>query len=213
MTVVCTTDDPTDTLEHHQRIRKSDLGTRVYPTFRPDKALAVDQPAAFNAWVDKLSAVSGVDCRNLAGLLAALKQRHDFFHEIGCRLSDHGLSHCFADDCTADEAARTFDTARSGRDVTREEADKFRSFLMIYFGELDAARGWVKQLHLGALRNNNSRLARINSAPTPASTPSATGRRPQPLARYLDTLDSDNRAAEDDPLQPQSAPTTTSSPR
>ncbi len=190
--VVCTTDDPTDSLEHHQEIRRSGLATRVYPAFRPDKALAVDQPAAFNAWVDKLSAVSGVECRNLAGLLDALKQRHDYFHELGGRLSDHGLSHCFADDCTAEDAARAFDAARAGRDVSGEDADKFRSFLMVYFGELDAARGWVKQLHVGALRNNNSRLLQ-QLGPDTGLDSIGDWPQAQPLARYLDKLDSNNR--------------------
>jgi glucuronate isomerase len=186
--VVCTTDDPTDSLEHHRNIRAAGkLATRVYPTFRPDKALMIDQPAAWNSWVDKLGAAG-----TLAGFLAALNQRLDFFHTNGCRLSDHGLSHCFADDCTETEAARLFAEARAGRQVSVPEADKFRSFLLGWLGEQYHARGWVMQLHLGALRNNNTRLLRVLGADTGFDS---IGDWPQAgaLARYLDRLDQNNR--------------------
>src|SRR5882724_10081359 len=100
--VVCTTDDPTDSLEQHRQIRKSGhLAANVYPAFRPDKALAVDQPAPWNAWVDKLG-----ECRDLSGFFTALQKRLDFFHENGCRLSDHGLNHAYAVDCTEAAADR-----------------------------------------------------------------------------------------------------------
>ena len=191
--VVCTTDDPTDTLEHHQRIRgEGKLATRVYPTFRPDKALAVDQPAAFNAWIDKLSAASGIDCGTLGTFLDALKQRHDFFHEMGGRLSDHGLNAVDAEDCSEREAARIFGAARAGGQVTPAEAAAFRSFMMIFFGRLDAEKGWTKQLHLGALRNNNTRLLRTLGPDTGFDS---IGDQPQAaaLARYLDRLDQDDR--------------------
>ncbi|MGD0651720.1 MAG: glucuronate isomerase [Verrucomicrobiia bacterium] len=203
VTVVCTTDDPTDSLEHHRKIRESQsagrdaratkpLGTRVYPTFRPDKALTVDQPATFNAWVDKLAQVSGVECRSLSGFLDALRKRHRYFHEMGCRLSDHGLNHVYADDCTEAEAARIFADARIGKKVSLADANKFRSFMLLFVGELYAARGWVMQLHLGALRNNNTRLMRTLGADTGFDS---IGDWPQAeaLARYLDRLDSTNR--------------------
>jgi glucuronate isomerase len=191
--VVCTTDDPTDTLEYHRRIREEGkLATRVYPTFRPDKALTVDQPAAFNAWTEKLAAASDIECGTLGGFLDALKQRHDFFHSMGGRLSDHGLNAVDADDCTEREATRIFAAARSGKQVTPAEAAAFRSFMMIVFGHLDAEKGWTKQLHLGALRNNNSRLLR---ALGPDTGFDSIGDQPQAaaLARYLDRLDQDDR--------------------
>jgi glucuronate isomerase len=191
--VVCTTDDPTDSLEHHRKIRaEGKLATRVYPAFRPDKALTVDQPAAFNTWVDKLGQVSGVECRSLSGFLDALRKRHRFFHDMGCRLSDHGLNHVYADDCTEAEAARIFADARTGKNVSLADANKFRSFMLLFVGELYAARGWVMQLHLGALRNNNTRLMRTLGPDTGFDSigdwPQADG-----LARYLDRLDSTNR--------------------
>jgi glucuronate isomerase len=191
--VVCTTDDPADSLEAHRQIRAAGkLATRVYPTFRPDKALLADQPGVFNPWVDKLAAVSGVECNSFQNFLAALKQRHDFFHETGGRLSDHGLTSCDAEDCTEAEAQRSFDAARAGRQISPADAARFRSYLMLFFGHLDAERGWTKQLHIGALRNNNTRRLRQLGPDTGFDS---IGDWPQAasLARYLDKLDSDDR--------------------
>jgi glucuronate isomerase len=191
--VSCTTDDPADMLEAHREIRdEGRLATRVYPTFRPDKALIVDQPAAFNAYLAKIAEVSGIECGSLNGFLDALKQRHDFFHEFGGRLSDHGMNVCDAEDCTEADAGRIFEDARAGRQVAPADAAKYRSFLMLFFGHLDAERGWTKQLHLGALRNNNTRLLR---ALGPDTGFDSTGDFAQAVAltRYLDKLDRDNR--------------------
>lgn len=189
--VVCTTDDPTDPLEHHQKLRaEGTLDTRVYPAFRPDHALLVDQPAAFNAWVDKLAAASGVACDTFEGLQAALADRHEFFHSLGGRLSDHGLTSCPADDCTEEGAARAFAEARRGRAPSSAAAGEYRSYLMLFFGRLDAEKGWTKQLHLGALRNTNTRRRRELGPDTGFDS---IGDWPQAgaLARYLDALDCD----------------------
>jgi len=155
---LCTTDDPIDDLAHHRAIAKSDCKTRVYPTFRPDKALNVHQPEAFNAWTDKLAAAADLEISTLSDFRDAIKKRHDYFHEQGGRLSDHGLEQCYADFCPESEAAAIFDEARSGQDVTLEEQRKFASNMMLFFGQLDAEKGWTKQMHIGALRNNNLRL-------------------------------------------------------
>jgi len=188
VTVVCTTDDPSDSLEHHRKIRADGtLKTRVYPAWRPDKALAIDQPAAWNPWVDKLG-----DCANLAGFLSAMQKRMDFFHENGSRLSDHGLNYTYADDCSEAEASRIFASARTGKRVTLARANKFRSFLMHWLGEQYATRGWVMQLHLGAMRNNNTRMMRTLGPDTGFDS---IGDWPQaePLALFLDRLDQNNR--------------------
>lgn len=192
VTVVCTTDDPADTLEHHQAIARSGLATRVYPTFRPDKALAVNAPAVFNPWCDLLSERSGVEVRNLPTLLEALDRRHAFFHSLGGRLSDHGLETLPDVECTAREASVIFDQARAGTAATPEQTAKFVWFLLVHLGRLDAARGWTKQLHLGALRNTNSRLLRRLGSDAGVDS---IGDFPQTraLARYLDTLDRDDR--------------------
>ncbi len=190
--VVCTTDDPADDLAAHRTIAASNLATRVYPAFRPDKALAVDQPRAFNAWCDQLAARAECDVSNLGGLLEALKRRHDFFHSLGGRLSDHGLEYVPAEECTEREAAAVFVQARAGTAATPEQWAKFASFMMLFFGRLDAARGWTKQLHLGALRNNNRRLQERLGADSGVDS---IGDFPQArsLSRYLNRLDAEDR--------------------
>ncbi|MBL8222212.1 MAG: glucuronate isomerase, partial [Bryobacterales bacterium] len=157
---LCTTDDPTDDLGYHAQLRGSALKTKVFPAFRPDKALRVDDPVLWNAWVNQLGAVSNVDVSSLARLLDALKQRHDFFHAMGGRLSDHGLNHCFASFCSDADAAAIFDRARAGQAAGAEDHAKFATYLMLHFGRLDAEKGWTKQLHLGAYRSANTRKLR-----------------------------------------------------
>jgi glucuronate isomerase len=186
--VVCTTDDPADSLDDHAKIRATGLKTRVYPAYRPDKALGVNAPKSFNAWLEKLGGVAGGEIRTFDDLLSALKRRHDDFHAAGGRLSDHGLECALAEPCTHAEARRVFATARAGRIPSVEDQARYGSYLMLEFGRWDAARGWTKQLHLGALRSNNTRLlGRLG----PDTGFDSIGDFPQArsLARYLDALD------------------------
>jgi glucuronate isomerase len=132
----------------------------MYPTFRPDRALQVNMPEAFNAWVDRLQAASDTDISDFAAFLRALERRHSFFHECGGRLSDHGLNHCYATPCTEARAATIFSKVRSGAAASAEEHEEFASSMMLFFGRLDSAKNWTKQLHLGALRNVNTRRQR-----------------------------------------------------
>jgi len=189
--VICTTDDPADSLETHEKIKKLGLATRVYPTFRPDKALAVAQPAAFNAWVEKLAGAARATISSLDDFLSALKTRHDAFHAIGGRLSDHGLEYAFAEPCTHAEAVVIFNAARSGRAATPDEHAKFASFLLLEFGRWDARRGWTKQLHLGALRSTNTRLLK-QLGPDTGFDSIGDFSQAHALARYLDALDATN---------------------
>jgi len=158
--VACTTDDPCDDLTHHQAVNSAAQDLRIYPTFRPDKALQVDAPEKFNAWVKRLEAASNVNVASLADFLDALKKRHDYFHAHGGRLSDHGLARCVASPCSEKQAGAIFDRARSGEAASADEYEQFASFLMLFFGRLDAEKGWTKQLHLGALRSVNTRRLR-----------------------------------------------------
>jgi glucuronate isomerase len=184
---LCTTDDPADPLDWHLRIRASGLETKVYPTFRPDRALDVHAPDVFNPWVDKLAATTNADIGRFAGFLDALSARHQAFHDAGGRLSDHGLAVCYADPCTESEASAAFDRARAGRANTPEQSRAFASFMMLFFGRLDAEKGWTKQLHLGALRNVNTRamqtLGRDGGFDSIGDWPQA-----EPLGAYLDRL-------------------------
>jgi glucuronate isomerase len=186
---LCTTDDPTDSLESHKKIQKSNLETRVFPTFRPDKALRTEDSGKFNEWTDKLAASANVDIARFADFLKALRRRHEDFHACGCRLSDHGLDYCYVEPCTENEAESIFDTVRSGKKAEPLESAKFASFLMFFFGGLDAEKGWTKQLHLGAYRNANSRMAKTLGQDVGFDS---IGDWPQAraLATYLDRLDS-----------------------
>ena len=160
VSVVCTTDDPVDDLAHHRAIAASEIGTRVYPTFRPDKAMALSDATAWNVWVDKLARAADTDCATLEGMKAALKKRHDTFHDMGGRLSDHGLETCPMRPATTQEAEATYSRARKGEEVGVAEAESFAAHLFEFFAELDADKGWTKQLHLGAVRNVNGALYR-----------------------------------------------------
>jgi len=188
--VQCTTDDPCDDLVHHRSINSAALGFRIYPTFRPDNALRVDLPEKFNAWVDRLERASNTEIRTLSTFLDALKQRHDLFHKHGGRLSDHGLDHCYSEPCSQSDATAIFDKTRKGHAAAPEEHEGFASFLMIFFGRLDAEKNWTKQLHLGALRSVNTRgLQELG----PDTGFDCVGDWPQAqaLVRYLDLLDSE----------------------
>jgi glucuronate isomerase len=153
--VVGTTDDPADPLDDHKEIAASGLKTKIFPTFRPDKVFNVDQPEAFRAWIEKLGATANRSIVHLSDLLSAIHQRHDDFHEAGCRLSDHGLERCPGIPCDDAEASIIFDKAMCGKPVSAEEKEKFCFFMLVFLGELDASKGWTKQLHLGAYRNVN----------------------------------------------------------
>jgi len=185
--VVGTTDDPADPLDDHAAIAASDLTTRVVPTFRPDKALLVDQPELLAPWLRKLEAISNTHIVHLSDLLAALQKRHDDFHNAGGRLSDHGLERVPALHCSDVEAAMIFDNARSGKAATPEEKEKFSFYLMVFFGQLDAAKDWTKQLHLGAFRNTNTRMFELLGPDAGFDTIGDT-QQGAALVTYLDAL-------------------------
>jgi glucuronate isomerase len=187
---LCTTDDPIDDLSDHAAIAKAGAATRVYPTFRPDKALNVHLPETFNTWVQKLAGASAIKIESFEDFLAALRRRHDYFHEHGCRLSDHGLNHAFGD-AVMGESAKIFDRVRSGLAATAAEHEHFASRLMLYFGRLDAEKGWTKQLHLGAWRNANSKRLRQLGLDTGFDSIGDWSQIPG-LGIYLDRLDRDN---------------------
>ena len=187
---IATTDDPADSLDHHARIASSTLNTRVLPTFRPDPALRVHQPQAFNAWVDRLAAAS-LPIHSLQTFSDALTRRHHDFHAAGCRISDHGLDLCYAEPCTESEAEAIFTRARHGHPADPEQHRKFAAYLMLFLGSLYASSGWTMQLHLGALRNVNSRALAIHGPDTGFDTMGSIPQLPA-LAAFLDSLESRN---------------------
>ncbi|HEY1471254.1 MAG TPA: glucuronate isomerase [Candidatus Acidoferrum sp.] len=188
---LCTTDDPCDALAHHKTIAADRPGFQVYPTFRPDQALQVNAPGKFNSWLERLAAASNRSIVKFNDFLDALQQRHDYFHANGARISDHGLARCPADWCTESEAAGIFDSARAGTPATPENQVRFASFLMVFFGRLDAEKGWTKQLHLGALRNANTRLVR-QLGPDTGFDSIGDWNQAEALCCYLDRLDQEH---------------------
>ena len=192
--VVCTTDDPVDDLAAHQAHAASGPATKMLPTWRPDKILACEDVAAFNAYVDSLSAAADIAIGDWDGLLAALQQRHDFFHAVGCRLSDHGIEQLYAAAYDNDDVARYFGDLRKGVALEPQEALQYKSALLYELALLDHAKGWVQQFHLGAQRNNNSRLlARLG--PDTGFDSIGDFDQARPLAGFLDRLDSSDQLA------------------
>lgn len=192
--VVCTTDDPADFLLHHRQIAESGFGVKILPTFRPDRAMAVNDPDVFRAYLKQLTEASNVDIGTLTDYLDALKQRHDYFHHMGCRLSDHGLEYIEAEPFTEKEVAETFDMLQRGVAVKPADQAKFRSFMLVQFAEWDHERNWTQQFHLGALRNNNPRKLRELG---PDTGWDSIGDFPQArsLSRFLGSLDDRNMLA------------------
>jgi glucuronate isomerase len=193
--VVCSTDDPTDSLEPHARLAaRKDPDTQVYPTWRPDRAGFVEDVAVWIGWLGKLEKAAGASIGSWDALLAALEKRHTFFHERGCRASDHGLETIDAEPFTDEVASRLFARLRAGKPLEPGEVLVFRSALLHRLALLDHARGWVQQFHLGAMRNNSSRMRR-RLGPDTGFDSVSDREQAHSLARFLDRLDETDRLA------------------
>ena len=192
--VVCTTDDPTDSLEHHKKIKEDGFEIKILPAYRPDKAMNPDDAAAFNSYVAKLEAVSGMSINSYNTYLDALKNRHDFFATMGCSVSDHGLEQVYAEDYTDDGIKKIFDKLRASQSLSREERLQFRSAMLYQFALWDHEKGWVQQYHLGALRNNNSRMLR-KLGPDTGWDSIGDFSQGAALAKFLDRLDANDKLA------------------
>ena len=189
---ICTTDDPVDSLEYHQKIKADGFEVAVLPAWRPDKAMMVEQPISYNEYINQLAKVSGMEIKSFPDLMAALDKRHQYFHDNGCRLSDHGLDTAFADDYTTDEIDALFIKVRIGYRLTSREIMKFKSCMLYEFGKMDHSRGWTQQFHIGALRNNNTRL--FNQLGPDVGFDSI-GDKPiaEPLSKLLNRLDMEDK--------------------
>jgi len=156
--VICTTDDPVDSLEYHRSIKASGFGTKVIPAWRPDKAMAIEDPKTFNEYVSLLEEASGISITSFDQFMEAIQKRHLFFHENGCRLSDHGLETIYAAAYTITEIKTIFSNIRAGKTQSTEDILKFKSAMLYEFAVMDHSRNWTQQYHLGAMRNNNTRM-------------------------------------------------------
>lgn len=164
--VVCTTDDPADSLEHHRFVAAHPFGTKMLPTWRPDKAMAIEDPVAYNEYLLRLESAADVSITSFDDLLRALQIRHDYFESVGCCVSDHGMDTFYATPYTNDELRAIFQKVRQGKTVSADDLFKFRSGMLYEFAAMDCRSGWVQQFHLGVNRNNNARMFKRIGADT-----------------------------------------------
>jgi glucuronate isomerase len=155
---VCTTDDPIDTLEHHFKTKNDGFEIKMLPTWRPDKAMSVENTSAFRSYIEQLAKVSGMSITTFDDMISALRKRQDFFAEMGCKLSDHGIEEFYAEEYTESEIKSIFNKIYGGKELTSEEVLKFKSAMLVIFAEMNWEKGWTQQFHYGAIRNNNTRL-------------------------------------------------------
>ncbi|SCD22205.1 Uronate isomerase [Proteiniphilum saccharofermentans] len=192
--VVCTTDDPADSLEHHLALKEEQFEIKVLPTWRPDKAMAVENPQEYRAYLEKLSDVSGVAINRFSDLIEALRKRHDFFAGVGCKLSDHGIEEFYAEPYTQAEIEQIFNKVYGGKELVREEILKFKSAMLYEGAIMDWEKGWTQQFHYGAIRNNNTRLFK-QLGPDTGFDSIGDFNVAKAMSRFFDQLDKDNRLA------------------
>jgi glucuronate isomerase len=192
--VVGTTDDPLDNLSYHQKLKHDAFSVKILPAYRPDKAMNADDIAGLNKYIDQLEAVANVSISNIDEYLSALKARHDYFAENGCKLSDHGLEQIYAEDYTDAEIVSIFTKIRNSEVLLPLEILKFKSAMLYYFAIWDHEKGWVQQFHLGALRNNNAR-ALTNLGPDTGWDSIGDFAQGRALSKFLNRLDTTNQLA------------------
>ncbi len=191
---LCTTDDPCDDLRYHFQIKQSRLNVKVLPAFRPDKAMAVEDPRTYNSYIDMLAAAADTTIHTYSQLLEALKKRHDFFHEAGCRISDHGLETLYADDFTLAQLEESFKTIRKGNKPPDDAIRRFRSATLHFICQWNAEKQWTQQFHIGALRNNNTRLLQRLGADAGVDS-IGDWSVAQPMSAFFNRLDIENKLA------------------
>ena len=190
--VVCTTDDPIDSLEHHIKAKNDGFEVKMLPTWRPDKAMAVENAANFRGYVDQLSKAAGISISTFDNLIEALRNRQNFFSEVGCKLSDHGIEEFYAEDYTEAEIKAIFNKVYGGHELNLSEVLKFKSAMMVIFAEMDWEKGWTQQFHYGTIRNNNTRMFGQIGADTGFDS-IGTFNTSRALSKFLNMLDAQNK--------------------
>ena len=192
--VVCTTDDPVDSLEYHEAIRKSGFEIKVLPTWRPDKAMAVSDPVQYKAYLSLLSSVSGVEVASYDSLISALRIRHDFFAARGCKVADHGVSEFPWAECSPEQAGKLFDKVYAGEALGALETVQLQTAILLDLCRMNHEKGWVQQFHFGPMRNVNSRMF-AKLGPDAGFDTIGDWSSGQALARFLNALDTDDSLA------------------
>jgi len=191
--VICTTDDPTDTLEYHRQM-KADFDVKVLPTFRPDAVLKIEENNKFRAYIDKLGQSADIEIKDFFTLITALFNRHTFFHENGCRQSDHGLDRFFFTEYTENEIDRIIKKMLTGKSFNEGDPEKYKCAVMTELCKMNHKRGWTQQFHVGAMRNNNTRMFRI-MGPDTGWDSIASPQDALKMSRFLSKLDEDDQLA------------------
>jgi glucuronate isomerase len=191
---ICTTDDPTDSLEYHKQLKKDKYEINVFPAFRPDRGRMIENIGLFNLWFNKLQEVTDIHVMNFRTYIDALRNRHDYFHANGCRLSDHGLETAYAEDYSSEEIEKIFSKILLNKELKQEEILKFNSAMLYEFGIMDYEKNWTQQFHIGALRNTNTRMYHV-LGPDTGFDSIGDFETARPLAKFLNRLDSNNQLA------------------
>ena len=208
--VLCTTDDPADSLHYHELLASEEDAFHVYPTFRPEKALGIEKEG-FPEYLKKLEDLTNVPCDNIKGILKALELRLDFFVKAGCRVTDHSLENHFYIPATEDQVNKILQKRLRGEALTETDCGMYHGFLLTYLGKMYAHRDLAMQLHIGAIRNTSTRMYRklgpdtgfdsindFNYAPELAALLDAmdqTDELPKTILYYLNPKDADMLAA------------------
>jgi glucuronate isomerase len=192
--LVCTTDDPIDDLSWHKQLQDEGFEIKVLPTFRPDKAMNLSDSKGWKKYIQTLESQSNVTIVNLDCLLEAIEQRHEYFHSVGCRLSDHGVAYVPDAEATCEELESIFKRAMAGEEIGLTDREKFEAWFLYEVGKMNHKRGWAQQFHVGVFRNSNSRLFET-LGPDTGFDSIADYRQGPGLVRLLDKLDSTNQLA------------------
>jgi glucuronate isomerase len=189
--VICTTDDPADSLAYHKEIQANErIETAVLPAFRPDKGIEITQQG-FLRYIEKLSRAANIEINGYQDLLKAFENRVDYFHGAGCRVSDHGFDHLFYEEAALEEVSAIFDKAIQGQSITLSEENKYKTYTLLHLGKLYHSHGWVMQLHIGAIRNNNSKMFK-KIGPDAGFDSMNDFELAKPLNQFLNRLDREN---------------------
>ncbi len=192
--IICTTDDPLDSLLFHQQAAVSGLTPKMLPAFRPDKAIQAENIPALNIYIDRMEEITGSPITHYDDYLTALKNRHDYFAARGCTVADHGLDHLYAEAYTGAEVDSIFKQIRRGKELQPLAIAQFKSALLFAIAEWNHQKGWVQQYHLGALRNNNTRLL-SRLGPDTGFDSIGDFSQAKALSAFLNRLDSEDKLA------------------